>query len=391
MGMDIHMKVLGWSQENHDDYIIFDWTFTNTGNIDLDDVVEIPNQILKDVYFMRETRPAGLRNWRPERFFSAYGEFPTDSLRMVYSYPARRESPDNDDCGRPHDTHGYLRDVIYEGESMLHVATSPTDPANDPAQPQMTGVGHPEWRFTKHNASITSPDEHLEFYKLMQLGNVWYEGLPNLVDEGAYPGTNHAIRMEDRPEIKFTKELGYAGRGKSWTSSGPYTLEPGQSFRIVWADIAGSISPEKGWEVGNAWVNKTAIEPPPGFVFGGVPGVDDNLGPQYVKFPELFAADEKSTAENNWAKDCWVFTGKDTLFRNAAAANWNFGHNYNVPIPPPPPKFVEVKSLPNKINIQWDRTQPESVSDFAGYRVYRAIVNPKWPMAPTLVATPTAL
>lgn len=379
MGMDIHMKVLAWNQENHDDYVVFDWTFTNTGNIDLDDVVEIPNQTLKDVYFVRETRPAGgwgVRSWRPERFFSAYGEYPADSLRMVYSYPARREGPDYDDCGRPHETHGFLRDVLYEAESMLHVDTSPTDHTNNPAAPQMTAVGHPEWRFIKHNASITTPAEHLEVYKFMQEGTVWYEGLKNLVDEGAYEGTHHAIRMEDRPEIKFTKELGYAGRGKSMTSSGPFTLEFGQSFRIVWADIVGGISPEKGWEVGNAWVNKTVIEPPSGYVFGGVPGVDDNLEPQYVKFPELFAADDKSTAENNWAKDCWIFTGKDTLFRNTAAAQWNFDNDYNVPIPPPPPKFVEVTSLPNKITIKWDRTQPEAVGDFAGYRVYRAVGNP---------------
>lgn len=51
MGIMIHQRALGWSQKNHDDYIIFDWTFTNTGNIDLDDELELTGQTLEDVYF----------------------------------------------------------------------------------------------------------------------------------------------------------------------------------------------------------------------------------------------------------------------------------------------------------------------------------------------------
>ena len=51
-----------------------------------------------------------------------------------------------------------------------------------------------------------------------------------------------------------------------------------------------------------------------------------NLPPPWKKFPELYENDE-----NNWAKDCWIATGKDSLFqfiylllgfRNFGPHNW---------------------------------------------------------------------
>jgi len=363
MGMTIHITALAWSQKHHDDYVVFDWTFTNTGNTDLDDEVELPNQTLKDVYFMRETRPAGgRRSWRPELFFSAYGECEGDSMRMVYSYPARTEGAAYDNLGYPDETTGFIRDVLYNGEIILHVDTSVDDPTDDWCQPQMTGVGHPEWMFAKHNASLTSPADHQELYNLMKLGNKQYDGTPEIpAEELQCTDTHHSVRMEDRG-LRYTKELGYAGRGKSWYSCGPYTLKPGESFRVVWADVTGGLSPQKAWEVGTAWKDGTCTWDGP-----------DNTPPHFELFPDLYAADEKSTAENNLAKDSWVFTGKDTLFRDAWAAQWNANHDYNIPIAPPPPS-IEVTSLPDRINISWGN-ESESASDFAGYRVYRAIGN----------------
>jgi len=369
IGITINQRVIAWSQCNHDDYAIWDWTFTNTGNLDLDDEVELPNQTLNDLYFMRETRPAGgPRSWRPEHFFSAYGEYPGDSLRMVYSYSARRLTATYDDCGRPDSKqNGFLRDARYDGETHLHVDKSPTDETDDITQPQMTGVGHPEWLPAKHEANHRTPDEHLLLYQLMSTGEKDLFGTPEIPPEETYPGTHHSVRMEER--VKFTKDLGFAGRGKSWTSCGPFQLGPGEDIRIVWADLVGCISPEIGFEVGNKWINKIDIEPPPGCVFG----VKDNLSPQYINYPELYAADHMSSEYNNWAKNCWIFTGKDSLFKIAGYINRNFQMDYDVPIAPPPPSIV-VSSLPDRIKISWGN-ESESASDFAGYRVYRAIGN----------------
>ena len=53
MGITINQRCFAWSQRNHDDYIIFDWTLTNTGNIDLDDDIELNGQTIQDLYFWR--------------------------------------------------------------------------------------------------------------------------------------------------------------------------------------------------------------------------------------------------------------------------------------------------------------------------------------------------
>jgi hypothetical protein len=142
-------------------------------------------------------------------------------------------------------------------------------------------------------------------------------------------------------------------------------LAPGDSFRVVWAEVAGMISPEKSYEVGTAWKNGTCE-------WGdmGPGGSTDILPPQYKEFPALYAADSKSTALNNWAKDNWVFSGKDSLFKNAGAAKWGFDQHYNIPQAPPAPS-IEVMSLSDGINVSWGN-ESEEASDFAGYRVYRA-------------------
>jgi len=143
-------------------------------------------------------------------------------------------------------------------------------------------------------------------------------------------------------------------------------LEPGQSIRIVWADGFGVINPLKNWDVAGKWYNDEAITPPPGGVWDDATETGNLMPPVYAEFPQLYDNDK-----NTWAKDAWIFTGIDSLMQNLYNAQWNVDHNYNVPIPPPPPD-VSVTSQPDLIQIAWDGTQSESVSDFGGYRLYRS-------------------
>src|SRR5512143_3301733 len=45
-----------FSQTYHDNYMLFDYTFTNTGNINGDNLIELPNQTLTGVYFYFQYR-----------------------------------------------------------------------------------------------------------------------------------------------------------------------------------------------------------------------------------------------------------------------------------------------------------------------------------------------
>ena len=371
IGVTIHQRALGWSQTNHDEYVIYIWTFKNTGNIDLDDEIELPNQTLNDLYFYRVNRsnkwhvsPKGT-NWH-----SAYGEHVADSLRMVYWYSSRAPKATYDSFGNiDSKSTGFPKNPEYTNEAFLHVDKSPSDATDDPSQPQMTDTGSTELPFIKFPSSAQSPAEALLLYQTMQYGFVpYYPGWAYMDDPDIYPGTHHAVRF-DEMDYKYPDNPWGYGHVCSFAACGPYTLKPGESITMIRASVLGTISPENGWEVGRAWVNGTC-EPPEGCVFS----VTDNLPPQYKKFPELYEADNISTEYNNWAKDCWICTGKDSLFINTWAAQWNVRNDYDVPIPPPSPS-VEIASRPNKVKITWG-DESESVSDFAGYRVYRASGSP---------------
>ena len=366
MGVSVHQRVFGWNQTYHDEYIIFDWTFTNTGNVDRDEEIELGDQTLKELYFMRSGGYFPNRGTKKE-WSSWYGENPGDTLRIMYNYSHRAKGADYDDFGSPRvSQNGFLRGPKYLGEATLHVDKSADDPTDDITQPQM----HTIWSYRilalKHESGRRSPEEHLFAYEVMKEGLHFDSGVPYA--EGTYPGTYHEVKPEERG-YKFVDE--FPGWGGAWhtiifNSSGPYTLKPGESIRTVWSTVWGNISIKKAWEVGGEWYNGT-LEPPPGMTFG----VTDNLPAQYKAFPELYAADKYASEYTNWAKDCWVATGRDSLFNNAWASQWSVRNDYNIPIPPPPPS-IEIKSLPDRINISWGN-ESEAASDFAGYRVYRAI------------------
>ena len=369
IGVTIHQQVFAWSQVNHDDYVVYKYTFVNNGNIDLDPEIELPNNTLNDFYFLRTARsnkhhgsPRGT-NWH-----SSTGEFMSDSLRMVYYYSSRAPAATYDSYGNIESlTTGFPVNPEYAGEVILHADTSPTDGSDNPAQPQMTDTGNSEEQAFKNASSRLNPAQVQTVYQIMQLGFVGFYPEWNYIDgPDVYPNTHHAVRFEDIG-FQFPDEPWGRGHNNSFYSFGPYNLAHGDSITFIWAAIAGSISPEKGWEIGKDWVNGT-VTPPEGFSWNNGAPVD-NLPPPFKAFPEYY-----ENSENNWAKDCWVSTGKDSLFKNAWAAQWNARNNFNVPVAPPAPS-VTITSLPDRIKIDWDGTEQgtEQASDFAGYRVYRAV------------------
>jgi len=355
MGLEIHQKVLAWSQHNHDDYAIWDLTITNTGNIDHDDEVELPNQTIHDLYIMRQYEIFPNRSER--EWGSWYGCRPGDSLRITFSYPYRR-SQDYDDFGYTRSSTGWIRGPVWGGEAILHVDTSPTDPTDNPAQPQMHCIAGPDDLAFKHESGTKGPSDWALVYDVMQHGYSPVRETPYM--EGTYPNTHHDLEPDMRPVKYLTDFNWWFWHAVTNCSMGPFTLEPGQSIRIVYALVAGSISPELAWKVGKDWKAGNATWP------YGDPAADlADYYPAFGRFPDL------APTTNDQAKDRWICTGKDSLFTNAMAAQWAATHDYNIPVPPPAPS-ISVTSLPDRIRVEWT-DESEQASDFSGYRVYRAV------------------
>lgn len=48
LGITMERKIFQFSQQYNDNYIVYDYTFTNTGNTDADDEIELPGNNIQD-------------------------------------------------------------------------------------------------------------------------------------------------------------------------------------------------------------------------------------------------------------------------------------------------------------------------------------------------------
>lgn len=387
LGITIHQKMYAYSQKNHDDYVVYDWVFTNTGNVDLDDEVELEGQTLDSLYFGRAMHHYNMGMWDP--WYSHYGEFQTDTLRMSYSYPRWSPGADRDDFGNPDEITGYPEDAMALGEAVLFVSGEPNAteaPADDHewGKPgwSMTGYHSNELKIWKQPTSQTSPDNWATLYQIMSEGWNFYDGEPYYDPDDAddyhagldgYPpesqvasSGNYKVRMDVRgayENVYAPQDFNYQWHPNNHYAVGPWTLESGDSIRIVWAEVMGVLEPESAWELGQQYVNDQLTSDPN----GKLPPMADII----------YSSPENSDwDDNDVAKDQVVYSTVDTLFRNAGNAQWLVDNNYQAPIPPPAPS-IEVTSQPDKIIVQWTPIDPQDGRpDPDAFNVYRAIGNP---------------
>ena len=357
MGVSVRYRTLAYSQQNHDKYLIREYTFINTGNVDTDPEIELPNQTIEDFYFLKQLRP---REWDSRPWMSAYGEYPNQEPQVLYGYPSREEGTEYDALGDPWlEQGGLLSNTWFNGEATLFASKSPDEfNVNAEDQPHMYAYLDVDFdAFTFHSRNMTESQKQ-KLYTLMQEGAINVEGIEWPEMTGTRPGTHYGVRLDERGFAFISEMEGFGYSSSGAYSFGPYTLEPGDSIKIVMADVFGSISPELAYEVGNAWMN--------GQIYGNPP---EYLPPQYDANPQLLEGER--SVEVNRAKDAWVFSGRDSLFARARAAKFAYDNGYTIPDAPQAPS-ITVTSLPEYVRIEWG-PEAESASDFAGYRVYRML------------------
>ncbi|MFQ5604913.1 MAG: fibronectin [bacterium] len=362
IGITMTRRIFAFTHPDHDNYFVSEYIFKNTGNVDFDEEIEKPDQVLEDVYFFYQYRYAVSREgadmtdlnsprWGINAMLSTRGEAKTsdgsqyggdyedwlngdtdaDSLRCQFSWMGRHSQATVDLIGAPDFRFGTGRFMApqFIGVVTLHADKSATDKSDDPQQPTTT-------TYEQSDDPPTRPNDQFDPARM--------------ADEWRWITKGHRLPRHD--EIVgngFPDQLeGTPGGFSNCNGYGPYTLQPGDSIRIVVAE--------------------------------GVNGLDRlsciELGKQWLEDHSPFTLpDGSSTTDRDEFKNAWVMTGKDSLFKTFGLARRNFQSDFDLPQPPPPPDIFEVNSGGDRIQLSWS-TSAEDAPGFAGYRVYRAEAKP---------------
>lgn len=368
LGLTVTQRMIAFAQQNHDDYLIYEWTFTNTGDVDTsyNGVVDVNGKTIKDWYWFRAINwtTGGSRNWNGN-----YGHMAGDTIRMNYAYPARTSGSGSDDTGKPR-SDGWLRRHHYVGEAILHVDTeaggATRDKTDDFSQPRNTGYHTAENTWWKMNATLTTSADHRKLYDLMTDGHEAMFGADPEIDPAltTHPESHHLVPFDQRGYETYDNAPWWNWRAVSTYVIGPYDFEVGESLTIVTAMVGAGLDPTLCYRVGDAWNNGTA-----GDLWNDYTGTTDEwvLEPPWIDNPDMAETD------NDKGKDSFIFSLRDSLFMNAWAARFAYRNNYDVPAPPPAPN-LHVSGLPGKIHLEWNYDNIEGYDKtIAGFRVYRTL------------------
>jgi hypothetical protein len=356
IGITMTRRILAFGQQFHDNYFVYEYTFKNTGNVDGDAEIELPNQTLTGVYFFWQYRNAVCREsryvignstgWGINTMNDTRGDglnpattfFPgnqDNDVRAQYSWHGKLPSFTlYDNIGAPvwnppqstfepfsdrSDTSGRLTAHQFIGLVTLHADRALGDPSDDPNQPATTGYEGSDDPLTSQNDQFNVGKMTRE-YGWMSKGHVSPRHA-DLVGPSGDPST------------------GYNGAqtsgGQSFTNGyGPYTLAPGDSVKIVMAEGASGINRQRAIDVGR-----------------------------------VYKADP--TPAQALIKNQVFYTGRDSLFQTFRRAIANFQSGYTIPRSPKPPKTFTVESGGDRISLSWDVY--ESDPNLTGFRIYRSL------------------
>ncbi len=344
LGLTMTRKIIQFSQEFHDNYIIHEFVFKNTGNIDDDIDIELPNNTLTNVYFFWQNRWAINKNTRyvigngtgwgmntmNDRTGTPFDNYGKDYVSLFAWHGKFPSFTAYDNIGgpiwtpdaiysSPTDTLGRLGASQFVGNAMLYADPSNVDPTIK--QPSTTN-------YVDSDDPLTSQNDAYNAFKMTQEYELMTKGHANPM---------HAWKVE--PAGNFVEPTGDPAMGTSGGFStsfsyGPYNIAPGDSVKIVWIEASAGLSREKNIDIGRQFKNGVI---------------------------------------NAKTKNEFVMTSRDSLFQTfeRAIANYNDGNGYLAPEPPMPPKSFSVTSGGDKITLEWD-VYDASAGQISGFEIYRA-------------------
>ena len=353
IGVTMTRKILAWCQTYNDNYFIYEYTFTNTGQIDGTAAAPLAGQTINGLYVFIQSRYActydgsqeignptsyGINSMDDARGdgvkpdpagqqfrcrFTWQGLFPPFTKYSNIGAPMFTPAlPAND----PADTVGRLAAAQFIGTVTLHADKSATDSTDDVTQPSTTTYFNSD---EKLNPPTSNNSQFNTAYMLAE-----YTVMSKGVDGNPHTSPRQADKAQ--PDGAFDvptgdPSLGTTGGFTNADGYGPYTLAPGQSIHIVCAEGASGLSREHCLSVGKAF---------------------------------------KTGAITAKAKNDSVLTGRDSLFQTFKRAMANYNSGYNIPQPPLPPKTLNAASAGDGVDLTWDVYGGDPL--LQGFQIYRA-------------------
>ncbi|MCE1189784.1 MAG: hypothetical protein LWX56_11665 [Ignavibacteria bacterium] len=358
LGLTMVRRIFQFSNPNHENYIVNEYTFTNTGKADPADPTKVtyPGQTLDGLRFFFQYRMASNRQtrnvignptgWGKNTNCDARadgnktnvllpanwekGVSGEDTLRCQFSWHGKfNEFADYDNIGGPiwkyaslssltaGDTVGRLGSANFAGILTVHVDKSGVDKSDDRNQPSTTTTFDSDDDLMRNN-SADNEGQNISEYALMSKGH----------------DKRHLEKMGETNLEAPSKNAYFGSGGMSFANGyGPFKLAFGESMKIVFVEAVDGMRRDSCISVGHAY----------------------KLG-QISK--------EAKNREVMKSKNKLMYTFKRAL--DNYYSGWQNGKSLM------PPRELIVTGLGDKIDVRWTLYN-ESDPDIKGFKVYRAL------------------
>jgi hypothetical protein len=376
LGVNVHRKIMLWSQSFNDNYLIIEVELTNVGvdHIGTGGDTTVVEDTLRNFYFnmsMGNTNnynSVGISPTLPDRpnygylWQHYYGARPGDSLRVFYFYNADNPQNSGDDMGAPVPTqNGRLMFTDFTFYSILHASQAPyldqENDVDDLLQPKVTYIG------TETKIPNPTPGEDPYGSK-----NYWAIS-GGFSKRQPMPGADstHMINNDELGTPNFSEFTGgtiASVNSKNFCSFGPYQFPPQHKLKFVYAVGIAGIGFEKAKEIGEKWLAGTLEDPP------NIPDPITGWLPSNFVFPV-------DATEMDKRKDRWMSMGIDSVWLTAWRAKWNYENVYQIPQAPPPPEEFHIRGsgLEDGVFLTWKNPVAENLPNFMGYRILRKLTS----------------
>ncbi|MBX2821035.1 MAG: T9SS type A sorting domain-containing protein [Rhodothermaceae bacterium] len=386
MGITVDRKAYAFTNEYHDNYHIVDYRYCNTGNVDDDDEIELPDQTLHEVIFFRANRWRGSEQggWGTgfeQPLIGRYSvldavgdgseEYPVDfTAQYVWAgwavsfvdYNLLGGPLFSDQWGpegmiAPGDSIGRLGTATMMGRSVLHADRSSTDPSYDREQPAfMAWVDNdnPLHRGYAFVDGMSRNGTHEEFYENVIVDP--FKGRnPDICDDckRAYPHFAEVAHPKGDfwlypDKIPLTWQ--YQGGFSPTEGYGPYEMGPGECVNVTVSEGVDGLSFDASTKVGQAFKQAGAERNEAIIAFDA--NGDGSIDTAPFDYDNIFVGTESQT------KDQWVMSARDSLFQTFMRAQDLFGssqalNQYPIVEPPRAPTRFSLWGRANRIDLDW--------------------------------------